>query len=305
MDTRLSAALCVVIGLLFVVAPSVAADHEPAGTNARLSPEIVRIIEGNQATLDSVRSMQARIKHVGTFHFGTKGKRKLVEVKQIWFDGNHIRKDILEGRFIGKETEPLLISEHKEGADIHKGYFRPPVAGEFEIHSRKLYVYNNPSANKIFIVPPDWTNERFKWRENVLLKYQSARNSTLRDNVLLSAKNGQYFSTSREEVDGEDCILLKCEYTNVPKCTLKIWVVPSKGYCIKRVQEIDAKGKIIEEYVTTLKEYSVESVVFNAPVPIQTFSVAGIRTPACGATIINQLAEPKESSESSPVNSGQ
>ena len=34
-----------------------------------------------------------------------------------------------------------------------------------------------------------------------------------------------------------------------------IWVVPSKGYCIKKVQD-GSKGEIDNEYTTILKEYS-------------------------------------------------
>lgn len=86
-----------------------------------------------------------------------------------------------------------------------------------------------------------------------------------------------------------------CNYTN-PAYTWKIWVVPSKGYCIKKVQCGSRR-----EYTTTLKEYSpglwwfhtvqaravsgsetivsrlsVNSLTFNEPIDPDVFTVWGL-----------------------------
>lgn len=322
MVTRFAAFLGVLIGSWFVVTSSVSADEKPISISLKLAPEILRIVEGNQATLERVKTMQARIKTVATESFGPnydldlpwgdakrlpKGSRQLMTVQRIQFDGTHLRKDMLQSKFTGKETEPLLVSEHKEGNEIHKGYFSPPPVGEVEIDSNDFGIDYYPPNNTIFVRTGQWSN-RYKINANDLLKYQSARRGSLRENVLLYAKNGYYFTTQRQRVGGDDCILLECDYAN-PESTLRIWVVPSKGYCVKKMQDL-SEGKVTEEYITTLREYSggiwwfdsvkakwarqnrgssselsVDSLIFNKSIDGKVFTIAGVEVPLCGTRL--------------------
>ena len=165
---------------------------------------------------------------------------------------------------------------------------------------------------------------------NNMLRYQSVRGCTLKENVLWSAKNGYYFTTESEKIDVDDCVLLTCNYDR-PESKLKIWVVPSKGYCIKKVQDISG-GKVVDEYVAALKEYSsgiwwfdtikaesrkhwqrtphilthlsVKSLTFNKTIDAKVFTIADIRIPSCGARLINEVNRAKEPPESRCVQPG-
>ncbi|HUW20008.1 MAG TPA: hypothetical protein VMW16_11970 [Sedimentisphaerales bacterium] len=308
----------VVGGIVLTIAPCVLANQEQgANVSPKLPPEIQAIIKGNQATVDSVRTIQATIESVATISFGSEGTRKLMTMEKIWYDRDHLRRDTIEGKFIGSETEPLLVTVPILN---EKGYFRPPPSGEVEIDSNDFKIDYEPSNNTIFVHPPEWTDKRRGILMNKMLKYQSVRGGTLKENVLLSAKNGYYFTTESEKIDGDDCILLTCNYDRT-ESTLKIWVVPSKGYCIKKVQDIIG-AKVVDEYVATLKEYSsgiwwfdtikaeshkhgqwksheltylsVKSLTFNKTINSKVFTIADIKTPSCGARLINEVSRAKE-----------
>ena len=269
------------IGVLFYVSSSTAAEQAVSEDPGKLSSEVFSAMEGNQATLDSVRTMQATLTKSSTHSFPDSKSYRIDEKLRIIYDGDHFRKDQLETRF--------------RGADEYRKYARALRVGQVDIDSAESNIDYIPSSNMVFIRPPRWS-DRYKIRENGLLRYQSARWATLKRNILASVENGYYFTANSETVDGEDCILLTCDYTN-PESTLKIWVVPSKGYCIKKVQD-GSKGKVDYEYTTILKEYSpgiwwfdtvqvkeasvretitsnlsIDSLTFNEPVDPNIFTV--------------------------------
>ncbi len=274
----------VVIGVLLYVSNSTIAEQASAGDLSRLSADALSAMEGNQATLDAIRTMQAIITKSSSHSFPDEKSYSLEEKHKIIYDGEHFRKDQLETRF--------------RGADEYKGYERALPIGLVDIDSAKSNIDYFPPNNRVFVRPPRWS-DGYKIRENDLLRYQSARNATLKENILASAKNGYYFTATSDTVDRDDCVLLTCDYTN-PESTLKIWVVPSKGYCIKKVQD-GSKGKVDYEYTTILKEYSpgiwwfdivqarkttlwetivsrlsVDSLTFNEPIDPEIFTVWGI-----------------------------
>lgn len=274
----------IVIGVFFCTANSSEVKQAAAEKPKKLSNEVLSAMEGNQATLDSVRTVQATLTRKSAHSFGNIGSYKLTEKYKITSDGNHYRKDQLETKFTGDK--------------VYRGYARALRVGRVDIDSAESNIDYIPSTNKVFVRPPRWSS-RYKIRTNDILRYQSARGGTLKGNILASAKNGYYFTAKNETVDGDGCVLLACDYTNT-ETTLKIWVVPSKGYCIKRVQDI-SKGKIDDEYTTILKEYSpgiwwfdtvqakrtsgletviswlsVDSLTFNEPIDPEIFTVWGI-----------------------------
>ena len=229
----------VVICVLSSAGNSIAAKQAAAEDSNKLSREVLAAMEGNQATLDSVRTMQATLTKDSSHSFPGKKGYSIEEKHKIIYDGDHFRKDQLGTRFRGEK-------EYRKYADAL------PV-GQVDIDSAESNIDYIPPKNRVFVRPPEWS-DRYKVRANDLLRYQSARGATLKDNILASARNGYYFTASHDTVDGEDCILLTCDYTH-PESTLKVWVVPSKGYCIKKVQD-GSKDKIDNEYKTTLKEYA-------------------------------------------------
>jgi len=218
---------------------SIVAEQVDSVNLEKLSPEVIAVMEGNQKNIDSIHTLQAVIKMDNTYDYGDEGSFKLVETQKIIYDCNHLRVDQLEKKFTGdKKYENYGDQE-----------------GTIDIDSKESNIDYVPSNNNVFIRPPEWSNS-YKLRNNPLLKYQSARGATLKENVLASVKNDFYFSAKSETVDGEDCVLLTCDYKK-PDSTLKIWVVPSKGYCIKKVED-STNGSISEEYSTTLKKYPNE-----------------------------------------------
>ena len=327
MSTNYHSICGVVGGIVLIISPWVSANQEHANVSLKLAPEIQTIIKGNQANLDSVRTIQATIESVATISYGSQGTRKLMTMEKISYDRHHLRRDTIEGKFIGSETEPLLLTVPILN---EKGYFRPPPSGEVQIDSNDFKIDYNPSNNTIFVRPAEWTDKRRGILMNNMLKYQSVRGGTLKENVLWSAKNGFYFTTESEKIDGDDCILLTCNYVR-PESTLKIWVVPSKGYCIKKVQDIIG-GKVVDEYVATLKEYSsgiwwfdtikaesrkhwqrvshelthlsVKSLTFNETIDAKVFTIADITIPFCGARLINEVTRSKEPPNSRCVQPG-
>ena len=274
----------IVIGLLFCLSNSITSEQTVGEDLSELSREVLSAMEGNQAALDSVSTVQATLTKSSSHSFPDKKGYSLKEKYKVSYDGDHFRKDQLETRF--------------SGADEYKGYERALPVGLVDIDSALSNIDYFPPNNRVFVRPPKWSNH-YKIITNDLLKYQSARGATLKENILASAKNGYYFTAASDTIDGENCVLLTCNYTN-PEATLKIWVVPSKGYCIKKVQD-GSKGEVDDEYTTTLSEYSpgiwwydtvqakrifgtetvvsritVDSLKFNEPVNSEIFTVWGI-----------------------------
>ena len=293
--------ICIIVGLTVGAMNPILAISTNINLYSELSPEIQAIIEGNQKTLDSIHTIQADIKKVGTYSLGDLGTRELINIDKIWFDGNHFRRDLLESKFTGNETEPVLLEEDSRG---NKNYFRPLPVGRVEIKSIESNITYYPSGQQILIRHPE-TNDRQRILSNDLLEYQSVLGHTLKEKILQSAKKGYYFTTENETMNGDNFVLLTCDYVDVGMA-LKIWVVPSKGYCIKKMQNI-YKDKVVDEYITTLREYSpglwwfdtvqamswkqeeesprrslrlsVNSLIFNEPIGSNVFTIAGTDIP--------------------------
>jgi len=233
----------------FALEPTVEETH-------KLSNDVLSVIEGNQATLDSVCTIQAILTKNSTHthyfnspHYSDNDERrkiggfKLIQKHRIRYDGNHFRIDQLEAKVTGDK--------------VHRK--RKPYVGTVHIDSPESIIDFEAVSNMVFIRPSEW-NDRHKTRTNEMLSYQSASTGggrTLKSIILAGAENGYYYTAKNETVDGDDCILLTCNYAedSFPQFVRRIWVAPSKGYCIKKVQD-SYNGIIRNEYTTTLKEYS-------------------------------------------------
>lgn len=156
--------------------------------------------------------------------------------------------------------------------------------------------------------------------ENPLLKYQSVfYGMTLPEAIVESTKARYRLTTKSDQVDTEDCILLSCSQPDPPNpaaANMKVWVVPSKGYCIKKYQNI-VNNEVTYEYIMTLKEYapgiwwfdsvrvmysgkivpdggfvstvSTNSVSVNKPIDPTVFTLAGTNIPY-GTHVIDEIA---------------
>ena len=285
------------IVVFLCMADSLQAEKESSKKLEKLSPEVIAAMEGNQKTIDSIHTFQALITRRSTHDYGEKGSRQLIEKLKIWYDGNNYRKDVLESKFVGKETEPLSLGEVEGGGH---SYFKPPPVGDVEIVSTKSRIYYYPPTEYIGIHSIKERDKSEKIRSNIVLMYQSSMGHSLKEQILRSVDFGYYYAAMKEKIDEEDCILLACEFPE-SKMGSKVWVVPSKGHCIKKIQSIN-KDKVSREYTTTLKKYppgiwwfesvkvgksrrgdvircseiSVNSITFNKPIDPEIFTVWAI-----------------------------
>ena len=269
------------------MANSTPAEKDSAEIMGKLSPEVIAAMEGNQKTIDSIHTIQAVITKTSLQNYGNKGSYKLIQTQKIICDCNHVRIEQLIKKFSGDKIYENYGSE----------------VGTIDIDSTESNIDYIPSNDNIFIRYPKWSNS-YKIGNNPVLEFQSIRGSTLKENILASAKNGYYFTAKNDKVDGEKSVLLTCDYTNPPS-TLRIWVIPSKGFCIKKVED-GSKGKIDYEYTTTLKKYppgiwwfktvkvgkfrrgdamssldiSINSLTLNEPIDPELFTIWGINATA-------------------------
>jgi hypothetical protein len=281
---------------LFCMAIQIAADEADSDFLNKLSPEVIAAMEGNQKTINSIQTLQAVITKNSTHDYGEKGSRQLLEKLKLWYDGNNTRQNVLESRFTGKDIEPLSLGQVEGGG---QSYFRPPPVGDVEIYTSKSYIYYYPPTEYVGVVPSEKDKSEIL-RANNILNYQSVIGRNLKEKILQSASLGYYFTATSEKINEDNCVLLSCDYSDV-QMALKIWVVPSKGYCIKKLQSI-YQEKVADEYTTTLKKYppniwwfdtvkirespqgdvitgseiSVNSLIFNEPLDPDIFTVWGI-----------------------------
>lgn len=291
----------ILIGFPLVTVESIVADTTNAEAYIKLTNEIRNIVDRNQANFDSVNSIQGRIDTRTTVSYGDKGSRVREHIEEIWCDGGHFRSDTLEDKFTGQETEPLLIDRDSDGREIFLGT-RP--AGHVHIESIESGLEYFPDAGSVTIRPSMWDSD--KRNMNKLLHYQSYWGDTLKEIIMKMAQRGSYFTVRSEKMGTDECLLLENDYSDA-KTGFRIWVVPSKGYCIRRLQSF-YRGRITQEYTTTLREYlpgiwwfnsvrsriaavkqagrpekivelSVSSLQLNEPINPKTFTLEGTNIP--------------------------
>jgi hypothetical protein len=299
--------------LLSVMNGAVTAGATTERASPGLADEIKTIINRNQASLDSVYSIHARVVSESTVSFVGKGSRTTRKTEEIWYDGSHVRVDVLDSGFTGENVSPLLLREEPGGVTT---VFAPPPVGHTEIESvesRLLYV---PDTKTVTILPPEW-DERSIRRSHAFLNYQLVSGSPLKRVVLACAERSQFFTVKSERIDGDDCFLLECEFPQ-PQIVQRIWVCPSKGHCIKKTQLLQ-RGTVFDEYTVTLKEYSpglwwfdsatattrggpnegdspettvdvsLHSAMLNEPIDSKVFTLAGTNIPP-GARVRDTIA---------------
>lgn len=265
---------------------------------SELSPEVLTAIRENQKTLDSVGTFHAttqRVDHIKR----EQGSRTLFVVQEAWYDGHHLRIDVKDSKFIGEDTTELVLEKYP-GA---KRVFTPPPIGSLEICSNesRLDFYK---SNWVYIHPYQWDQAKII-NKSPILRYNMFRIKPLQEQVLDNARQGYIFTAQPDSLSGEDCILLSCNYPD-DDSSAKVWVVPAKGYCIKKMQG-KRGGKVTFEYETTLREYtpghwwfdsviqkrwkrqeedpfetielSIKAIEFNEPLDPELFTIAGTNIP--------------------------
>jgi hypothetical protein len=281
--------------------------HNAMGSE--LSPEVLTIIKENQKTIDSVKTFHAmteRIDHIRR----EQGNRTLYVVQEVWYDANFLRIDVKDSKFIGEDTTDLVLEEYPNG---QKRFFIPPPKGSLDIYSKKSWI-SFYRGNWAYIHPYRWNQEDIINRCPIL-RYNMYRTKTLQKLVMDNANAGYIFKAQTEALNGQDCIFLTCNNPD-DKAVTKVWIVPTKGYCIRKLQLI-MSGKIIYEYETTLKEYSpghwwfesviqkrwrpqeeepfenielsVKSLSFNEHLDPRVFTIAGTSIPP-GTKIRNKIS---------------
>jgi len=276
---------------------------------SELSPEVLRAIKENQKTIDSVKTFHALTKR--TDHITREqGKRTLFVVQEVWYDGSHYRIDVKDSKFIGKEATDLVLKKYPDG---RKRVFAPPPIRSLEIRSKESRLAFH-GADRVFIHPYQWDKENIV-SQCPTLRYNMFRFTTLQEQVLRNKQQGYIWTAQPDSLNGEECILLSCNYPDYNQGA-KAWVVPTKGYCIKKRQST-SDGTVAFEYETTLKEYSpgfwwfesviakrrkpkeknpfeiielsIEKIEFNETLDPKVFTIAGTPIPK-GTRIIDRIS---------------
>ena len=266
---------------------------------SELSPEVLMAIRENQKTIDTVKTFHATTKR--TDHIAREqGKRIMFVVQEIWYDGSHYRVDVKDSKFIGKDTTDLVLEKYPDGG---KKVFAPPPVRSWEIRLKESRLAFH-GGDRINIYPYQWDKENII-SQCPILRYSMFRFTTLQEQVLRNKRQGYIWSAQSDSLDGEECILLSCSYPDYNQ-SAKAWVVPSKGYCVKKRQSTN-EGTVAFEYATTLKEYSpgfwwfdravqksrktgeknpfetielsIEKIEFNKPLDPKVFTIAGTHIP--------------------------
>ncbi len=287
---------CVILSFVFAATESTYADVPNAEESVKLSEQLRNIIERNQANWDSVKTMQGIVRIEMKTDYGDQGISHIIETEKFWFDGNRQRSDILNNEQVGREG-PL----EREDSGGRKAIVTGRDKGMIEIKTGQSTIWYIPRISNVNIFPSKEDATRLR-RENKLLGYQSINGTALKKAVLDIAKNGLDCTVTNETIDKDECLLLEYNLSN--ERVWKIWVVPSKGHCIKKMQSM-SKGLLYSEFITTLKEYPpgiwwldsvksrdslggrlnyeenvfVDSLTFNEPIDPNIFTLAGTNIP--------------------------
>ena len=117
--------------------------------------EILKVVNGNQATLDAVSTIQSKVTHTMVKTTSVNGKKanwKTQATSRVRYDGNHLRVDVLKSRRLGEDVAPELISraasiaESAEGNRAAASLLPPslPPVGEIYIHSKVSTIHYFP-----------------------------------------------------------------------------------------------------------------------------------------------------------------
>ena len=276
---------------------------------SELPPEVLTAIRENQKTIDSVKTFHATTKRTDQIT-REQGKRTLFVVQEVWYDGSHFRIDVKDSKFIGKDTTDLVLEESPDGG---VKVFAPPPIRSWEIRLKESRLAFH-GGDRVNIYPYQWDKENIV-SQCPILRFSMFRFTTLQEQVLRNKRQGYIWSAQSDSLDGEECILLSCSYPDYNQ-SAKAWVVPSKGYCIKKRQSTN-QGTVAFEYETTLKEYSpgfwwfdravqkrrktgekepfetielsIEKIEFNKPLDPKVFTIAGTNIPE-GTRITDRIS---------------
>jgi hypothetical protein len=190
----------------------------------KLSDEVRKIVDRNKKNFDSIRSIHGIIKTITTYPYQSSNEKEyrlMEQTDEFWYDGNHSRTDTLEGKFIGKETDPLRLVHEETGGTL---IIKPKATGHTEIESIESSIYYEATYPTVFIEPSTEKAGRF-YKKIRFMYYQTIEGDTLKEDALYLAERDQYFTVKNETVDGDDCLLLE-HYNADNDLTRKIWVVP-------------------------------------------------------------------------------
>jgi hypothetical protein len=276
---------------------------------SELPPDVLTAIRENQKTIDSVKTFHATTKR--TDHMTREqGKRTMFVVQEVWYDGSRFRIDVKDSKFIGKNTTDLVLEKYPDGG---VKVFAPPPVRSWEIRLKESRLAFH-GGDRVIIYPYQWDKENIV-SQCPILRFSMFRFTTLQEQVLRNKRQGYIWSAQSDSLDGEECILLSCSYPDYHQ-SAKAWVVPAKGYCIKKRQSTN-QGTVAFEYETTLKEYSpgfwwfdrvvqkrrktgekdpfeiielsIEKIEFNKPLDPKVFTIAGTNIPK-GTRITDRIS---------------
>jgi hypothetical protein len=204
------------------------------------------IVEANTASLSRLRSCAATLEVTATVNMEDKGMISSNDLYSVWADGRKVRED-----FTALNTGPeRRIEIGAKGGEEHIYYGRP--AARKRVISPESVLSYRPGSDAMSISPGN-AKSPYGRGGSVLFEYAGVLGHTLEEKVRQNAAEGYLPVISEVSLDGVDCRLMKWEYPDV-QMAMKIWVVPSKGCMVKRLETYH-KGNLGSEWQANVDSY--------------------------------------------------
>ncbi len=185
-----------------------------------------------------VKSTKKSIYDIGTVEYWTK--------ESIWYDRGSLCCKITDGDYFNNSPKGLVLEEDDRGGRYFTGII---VVNSMSIFTEESQAWYDGSK---FATVNYFENTTVAINSNYLLRYQSVFGKSLKEMLLKCYEEGKV-TVQSENLDGEACVKLQWEFPNQGGGT--VWLVPSKGHCIKKLQT-QFKGEILNEYSKLLRSIS-------------------------------------------------
>ncbi len=215
--------------------------------SVELPEELATIVKSNSESLRKLSICTATIEEHRWFRRDEK-EASYKRLLSIWFKDSRIREDAIVEPTETALPQRIVIEDPGRGT---RSILRPQDSRQ--IATPEACMSYSPGYGAMTIVRGD-ADLPFGRKASMLHKYAAYLHGiTLEQKVRTLTTEGYAPSIQDADVDGVSCKQIEWDFPNV-EMALKIWVVPSKGHMIKKVQTFH-KGHIVHEWIATLREY--------------------------------------------------
>jgi len=167
---------------------------------------------------------------------------------RVWSKGRQLAEDVISQPAAGHERGPFVIEDRGK-----EGLLAYPLDGAQRVLTPEAGLSYSRGGGVLTIVAGD-PQAPYGRHASVVHKYAAlVLGETLEEKVNNDAGLGYHPAITPAIVEGLPCQLLEWQYPQA-EMALKVWVVPSKGYMVKKLQTFH-KGAVAQEWCVDLREY--------------------------------------------------